>query len=189
MYFLLDLPEVTQESINEFKNLGEVHAGHNVKLTCRAKGEPKTGYYVWRWENGTVIQNETSGVLEFRNIQPYQGGRLSCAGGSYIGEGDKAYVNVDVRGEVAHQTFLIDLQWVGVFDHVDVRGEVAQTFLIDSQWVGVFDHVDVRGEVTCYPNQVCTLFERKDVSKFILRRSLRLGNFHLTLKTKYVNPG
>jgi hypothetical protein len=140
MYFLLDLPEVTQESINEFKNLDEVHAGHNVKLTCRAEGEPKTGYYVWRWENGTVIQNETSGVLEFRNIQPYQGGRLSCAGGSYIGEGDKAYVNVDVRGEVANQTFLIDLQWVGVFDHVDVRGEVSnQTFLIDSQWVGVFE--------------------------------------------------
>ena len=116
MYFLLDLPEVTQESINEFKNLDEVHAGHNVKLTCRAEGEPKTGYYVWRWENGTVIQNKTSGVLEFRNIQPYQGGRLSCAGGSYIGEGDKAYVNVDVRGEVANQTFLIDSQWVGVFE-------------------------------------------------------------------------
>ena len=97
--FLSDLPEVTLETKNDFKNLREIRKGEDVKLTCRAKGNPETTYYVWRWENGTVIQNKSSGVLEFKNIQPHQGGRLSCAGSSYIGEGDKAHVNVDVRGK------------------------------------------------------------------------------------------
>ena len=100
--FLTVLPEVTLESKKDFKNLREIRKGENVKLTCRAIGNPVTTYYVWRWENGTVIQNKSSGVLEFKNIQHHHGGRLSCVGGSYIGEGDKAYVNVNVRGKVIH---------------------------------------------------------------------------------------
>ena len=84
-----------------------IRKGENVKLTCRAIGNPVTTYYVWRWENGTVIQNKSSGVLEFKNIQPDQGGRLSCVGGSYIGQGDKAYVNVDVRGKVIPYILLL----------------------------------------------------------------------------------
>ena len=98
-YFFLDLPEVTEQSKNDFKNLPVIRKGDDVRLECKAQGNPVTTYYVWRWENGTVIQNKTTGILEFKNIQPYEGGRLSCAGGSYIGEGEKVQVKVFVRGE------------------------------------------------------------------------------------------
>ena len=90
---------MTEKTKNDFKNIPEIRAGNDVRLNCRADGEPPTTYYVWRWENGTVAQNRSTGLLEFKNIQPHKGGRLSCAGGSYIGEGDKAYVKVFVRGK------------------------------------------------------------------------------------------
>ena len=90
---------MTEQSKNTFKNLQVIRKGDDVRLECKAKGNPETTHYVWRWENGTVIQNETTGILEFKNIQPYEGGRLSCAGGSYIGEGKKVQVNVYVRGK------------------------------------------------------------------------------------------
>jgi hypothetical protein len=98
MFHFPDLPEVKNK--NDFKER-EVRVGADVDLPCRAEGNPPTTYYVWRWENGTLIQNETTGLLRFINIQPREGGRLSCAGGSYVGEGEKVSVNVLVRGKVA----------------------------------------------------------------------------------------
>ena len=93
-----DFPEVTEQSKNDLKNLPVIRKGDDVRLECKAQGNPATTYYVWRWENGTVIQNKTRGILEFENIQPHEGGRLSCAGGSYIGEGEKVEVDIFVRG-------------------------------------------------------------------------------------------
>ena len=68
-------------------------------MKCKAKGNPPTTYHIWRWENGTVIQNRSKGDLQLDNIDTQQGGRLSCAGGSYIGEGKREYINLLVRGE------------------------------------------------------------------------------------------
>ena len=96
---MLDPPKVTEQSKNDFKNLPAIRKGCDVRLECKAKGNPETTYYVWRWENGTIIQNRTTGILEFKNIQPYEGGRLSCAGGNYIGEGEKVQVNIFVAGK------------------------------------------------------------------------------------------
>ena len=101
-FLFIDLPKVTEQSKNDFKNLPVILKGDDVRLECKAQGNPATTYYVWRWENGTVIQNKTTGILEFKNIQPYEGGRLSCAGGSYIGEGEKVQVNISVQGKAVY---------------------------------------------------------------------------------------
>ncbi|XP_028412687.1 hemicentin-1-like isoform X1 [Dendronephthya gigantea] len=91
---LMYLPEVKNK--NDFEQR-EVRAGDDVTLKCEAHGNPATTYHIWRWENGTVLQNRSKGDLQILNIEPHQGGRLSCAGGSYIGEGKKEYINLLVR--------------------------------------------------------------------------------------------
>ena len=95
---------MTEETKRKFRERENrlIRKGDNVELDCKAVGNPPTTYYVWRWENGSVIQNKTTGILKFQNIQTYEGGRLYCSGGSYIGEGKKELVNVFVRGECTY---------------------------------------------------------------------------------------
>ena len=93
-----DTPEVTNK--NAFRDQ-EVVIGSRVELNCIAIGNPETKYYIWRSQNGSVIQNKTDGRLEFSSVQSSDGGRLSCAGGSEIGEGKKEYINLFVRGNTS----------------------------------------------------------------------------------------
>ena len=78
----------------------EIREGLRVEVNCIAVGNPQTTYYVWRWENGSVIQNKTSGKLLFPSIKPNEGGRLSCAGHSPLGEGEKQYIDLFVQGRI-----------------------------------------------------------------------------------------
>ncbi|XP_046852271.1 neural cell adhesion molecule 2-like isoform X2 [Xenia sp. Carnegie-2017] len=90
---LLFLPDVTNK--NDFYRR-EVREGERVELKCTARGNPPVMYYIWRYSNGTVIQNKTVGVLTFDSIQIHQAGKMSCAPLSYVGEGKKQFVEVFV---------------------------------------------------------------------------------------------
>ena len=85
----------------------EIREGLRVEVNCIAVGNPQTTYYVWRWENGSVIQNKTSGKLLFPSIKPNEGGRLSCAGHSPLGEGEKQYIDLFVQGRISLENSLI----------------------------------------------------------------------------------